>query len=284
MSAYGTFLHNKRSFARTERIESGVSKNIEIGINTKEEILHLKDQNLLQQITIENLRQENIDLYSKLAETSTNIYNLNKDIQYPLPKEAIISFELGLKFDSVTIEKIDSIITAKYDFNKIHTFGGFQIHFELLDEVINWQEFSKNINIYFSKSFHTGLGLNPIFELANYNTLQSPIPKLKFNENNNLGNVALLYSPATKEIGLNFENIPLSNQISRSWDSKTNYNARSIRDLENSTIIIKIFAPKTGILNSITSFKLSSQELVLPMVDLKKSHFGPFFYFDIKSL
>lgn len=89
ISAIGTLRHNKSSSDKSNRIEQGVNKGLEIGQTTNSEVLQLKEQNnnltqeaiLLkekvekQENKIDELRKENIELYFKLAEASKEIHN-----------------------------------------------------------------------------------------------------------------------------------------------------------------------------------------------------------------
>jgi hypothetical protein len=89
IGAIGTWKHNKSSSDKSTRIEEGVNKGVSIGETTNSELLHLRKENqdlinqsngLTQKIdtqskTIDELRRENIELYSKLATSSLEIYN-----------------------------------------------------------------------------------------------------------------------------------------------------------------------------------------------------------------
>ncbi|WP_291103445.1 MULTISPECIES: hypothetical protein [unclassified Flavobacterium] len=87
--AIGTWKQNKNSSEKSTRIETGVNKGVSIGETTNKEVLKLRNENQdliaqsvelnkkndIQISTIDALRKENIDLYSKLASSSLNIYN-----------------------------------------------------------------------------------------------------------------------------------------------------------------------------------------------------------------
>jgi DNA uptake protein ComE-like DNA-binding protein len=89
ISAIGTWQHNKNSSEKTTRIESGVNMGIDIGKTTNAEVNNLKKQNssLIHQSDLHNekidsqskiidaLRNENADLYTKLANSSLDIYH-----------------------------------------------------------------------------------------------------------------------------------------------------------------------------------------------------------------
>lgn len=89
IGAYGTYIHNKKSSEKSTRIEDGVNRGISIGESTSNEVVVLKNQNssLLKQAdtlnqkietqsqTIDELRKENSELYTKLANTSIDIYH-----------------------------------------------------------------------------------------------------------------------------------------------------------------------------------------------------------------
>jgi hypothetical protein len=88
VGAIGTWKHNKSSSDKSTRIEQGVNKGVSLGENTNSEVIQLRQQNenlitqsqtLTQKIdsqskTIDDLRKENSELYSKLAEKSLAIY------------------------------------------------------------------------------------------------------------------------------------------------------------------------------------------------------------------
>jgi hypothetical protein len=82
ITAFGTWKQNKNSSEKSTRIEDGVNKgNAEI-INLRKEneslILLAKGQDQKidnQSVLIDSLRKENIDLYTKLATSSLDIYN-----------------------------------------------------------------------------------------------------------------------------------------------------------------------------------------------------------------
>ncbi len=89
IGAIGTWKQNKSSSEKSSRIETGVNKGVSIGETTKSEVLSLRKENqelIAQSIelnkkndiqinTIDALRKENIELYTKLASSSLNIYN-----------------------------------------------------------------------------------------------------------------------------------------------------------------------------------------------------------------
>lgn len=88
VSAIGTWKHNKGSSEKSTRIEEGVTKGLTIGETTNSQVIKLNQRNedLINQSlilnkkienqshTIDNLRKENADLYSKLSEKSLAIY------------------------------------------------------------------------------------------------------------------------------------------------------------------------------------------------------------------
>ena len=74
ITAFGTYLHNKKSSEKTERIESGVNKNIGIGKTTNEEVKILKYQN--------NELQKKINELLKVTTAKV----VNKPIESILPK------------------------------------------------------------------------------------------------------------------------------------------------------------------------------------------------------
>lgn len=89
IGAFGTWKQNKSSSEKSSRIETGVNKGVSIGETTKSEVLSLRKENQdlinqsielnkkndIQINTIDALRKENIELYTKLASSSLNIYN-----------------------------------------------------------------------------------------------------------------------------------------------------------------------------------------------------------------
>jgi len=89
ISAIGTLKHNKNSSEKSTRIEKGVNLGLDLGQTTNSEVLQIKEQNnnlaqeaiLLkdkiekQENKIDELRKENTDLYSKLADASKEIHN-----------------------------------------------------------------------------------------------------------------------------------------------------------------------------------------------------------------
>lgn len=92
ITAIGTYLHNKNSSERSQRMEKGISESVVIGTKTNQEVdslkilnseLNIKSNSLIdkaekQELVIDNLRQENAELYLKLAEASKNIYDYVK--------------------------------------------------------------------------------------------------------------------------------------------------------------------------------------------------------------
>ncbi len=88
IGAIGTWRHNKSSSEKSTRIEEGVNKGVTIGETTNTQVIFLKKQNQdlinqsnelnkkieTQSTTIDELRRENTELYSKLADASLNIY------------------------------------------------------------------------------------------------------------------------------------------------------------------------------------------------------------------
>ena len=89
IGAYGTWKHNKSSSEKSTRIEDGVNRGINIGESTNSEVIVLKSQNNnltiqseilkekleTQAILVDKLRNENLELYTKLASASTEIFN-----------------------------------------------------------------------------------------------------------------------------------------------------------------------------------------------------------------
>ncbi|WP_281336695.1 hypothetical protein [Flavobacterium eburneipallidum] len=89
LGAIGSWRQNKSSSEKSSRIETGVNKGLTIGETTNQELLKLRKENKkliyqstelnkkndVQINTIEALRKENIELYSKLASSSLEIYN-----------------------------------------------------------------------------------------------------------------------------------------------------------------------------------------------------------------
>lgn len=89
IGAIGSWRQNKSSSEKSTRIETGVYKGVNIGETTNQELLKLRKENksLLKQSidlnrkndlqinTIDALRNENVELYSKLASSSLDIYN-----------------------------------------------------------------------------------------------------------------------------------------------------------------------------------------------------------------
>ena len=89
LGAIGSWKQNKSSSEKSTRIETGVNKGVLIGETTNQELLKLRKENQelinqsvelnkkndIQINTIDALRQENIELYSKLAISSLDIYN-----------------------------------------------------------------------------------------------------------------------------------------------------------------------------------------------------------------
>src|SRR5437660_959947 len=89
IGAVGTWKHNKNSSEKSTRIEEGVTRGVVLGETTNSEVVQLRKQNetlltqaiLLnnkvesQSLTIDNLRKENTELYSKLSKASLDIYH-----------------------------------------------------------------------------------------------------------------------------------------------------------------------------------------------------------------
>ena len=89
IGAIGTWLHNKESSKDSTRLEESVNKGVSIGETTNSKVLDLQNENknLLEQssalnekidsqsTTIDLLRKENTELYSKLNSSSLKIYD-----------------------------------------------------------------------------------------------------------------------------------------------------------------------------------------------------------------
>lgn len=75
LSAFGTLKQNKNSSEKSDRIERGVKKGVEIGESTSSNVGELKQKIEDQAITIDKLRTENNLLHEKLSQKSFEIYN-----------------------------------------------------------------------------------------------------------------------------------------------------------------------------------------------------------------
>lgn len=213
----------------------------------------------------------------------SNIYNLNRNIQYPLPKKVKASFYVSCKFDDSLTTKIDSTIKLKYQLDKRTVVHGIEVHFVSLEHLINWNTFLKNVTIHFAKNFKEGESIHSIFELANYDRNYGHMPHIKIDDKNN-GQVFLVYYPESKELALVFESIQLSSIISPLRKFKSNYNARSIIDLENTTLILNLYLSEVLKEYSITFFEIESDELNLFRTKLDKTKWGLFFTTAITTL
>ncbi|WP_461106491.1 hypothetical protein [Spirosoma koreense] len=121
VTAMGTYLQNKSSSARNERIETGVNKGLEIGEATGSGVKELKVQNVelldkveQQKITIDSLRKENTELYSKLNEASNTIFNHVKGGLEPSYFSVSYSDILSLRVDIVN-ENMYSVYGVRID-------------------------------------------------------------------------------------------------------------------------------------------------------------------------
>lgn len=93
VTAFGTYLHNKKSSEKTDRIEKGVNRNIDIGETTSGEVRELKDRNIELKDKVDEHLIKQTELKGQLAPfielARKNYPNLSSERALDSLKEAI---------------------------------------------------------------------------------------------------------------------------------------------------------------------------------------------------
>lgn len=104
ISAFGTYLHNKKSSDKTDRIEKGVNKNIDIGEETSGEVKELKNRNA-------ELRDKVDELLTKQTELKTQLEPFIEFAQKTYPNtdvnEALSRLQEDIEKQKIKIEGTD---------------------------------------------------------------------------------------------------------------------------------------------------------------------------------
>lgn len=224
--------------------------------------LHQKDSiNLENKIKI--LMLENSILKSKtdsalfelsgIKTSGSEIHELAKRIQSPLPSEVELSFDLCFKLESNNAKKFDSIIRNRnMVFDSSARGKGFEVNSDIMNEFINLNETCKRINVDFANDYKNGSLTRPLFSLTNEEDFirhQTNFYKAQF---------SFSYFPFEKEFRYSFRDIKL--QISR-YGMTENYGIKSIIDLNNTTLFLSLHCLKNMEELKVRWFRISSKEL-----------------------
>jgi hypothetical protein len=95
-----------------------------------------------------------------------------KRLQYPLPKEIELTFDLDFKLKPEIFQKFKQAVAKhKIQFPNPVPGRGFLLSNDLLKEVLNWEKFCAIVSVHFSKTYRSGPTVEPIASFTNINLL-----------------------------------------------------------------------------------------------------------------
>ena len=271
VGAIGTFVHNKKSSAKTDRIEIGIKQTDLSVSNLKAQNDSLSVKLEKQSETIEKLREENTDLSIRLSDKTSNIYDISKAIKFPLPPEVEISYKLRFELQEPMREKAHNIINSNSQLNE-NCYTG--INPTQIIDLLDWNVTNEWLCIFFLKDYKKGTSSSVIAEFTNYKY---------FTRSSWINSLSVLYNPTSKDFLMEVENKILYFEPGLKDNIKANLIATSIQDLSNTTM--QFSQPLTRTIQdvSIQNFKIRSKELNLYFWELVPTGQDGNFIGEVKS-
>ena len=193
------------------------------------------------------------------------------------PKGVTVSFEFEFDIDSNVSKLLDSISEKHYNLKIDNVFYGIGLHPSWIDSVINFNDFSYLIDINFARDFVPGHGINSIFFLTTNNNNTQPFSKYPSLFSNDKYNIEITYNKLSHSITIRYINIPLTSEVLQSRLYTNELVIKSILELENTTLNLRLKQPKSISNPKILNFELKSHELTIAKDSLTKLDFGPFY-------
>jgi hypothetical protein len=201
-----------------------------------------------------------------------------KRLQYPLPKEIELTFDLDFKLKPEIFQKFKQAVAKhKIQFPNPVPGRGFLLSNDLLKEVLNWEKFCAIVSVHFSKTYRSGPTVEPIASFTNINLLSQ-------NYKGYTTDISWNYFPVEEKFVLIFYHLKLELNKDLYAVAPDKYRVTSIVDLKDSKLLLSLACVQLIDTAEVSSLQLNSNELNLIKRKLDRVYGNELFLTEVKEL
>src|SRR5260221_2199558 len=205
---------------------------------------------------------------NQIKSQANEIHANTKRLEYPLPSEIEVSFDLDYKLKPETFQKFNTAIAKrKICFVDPVPGRGYLLPNELLKEIMNWEKYCSIVSLHFSNNYQSWSAVEPIASFTNVELISR-----HYNDKEYLVDLSWNYFPLEKKFSLYFHHLKLELNKDLLAVAHNNYRVKSVIHLKGSTLLINVACVQRMDSTELNSLKINSNEFNLIKRKLEKAY------------